>query len=831
MSLRISILTFFLLISLVSFSQVKEINLLDWHFQKLNDSKSYRAVIPGSVYLDLLKNKLIDNPYFENNEHKLAWVENETWKYTTVFNLTDEDLKFKSKELVFEGVDTYADIYLNNRKMASVDNMFRKWTFNASQLIKSGENKLEVIIKPVSAEEKKLSQKISYTLPGGDRVFTRKAQYQFGWDWAPKFLAGGIYKPVCMRLINDVEIKDLQVIQKELDFKKAIIQIKTEFSDSIGTDYQLKVKVWDKAQKLERKVDLKDKETLSFVEIQMDNPQLWWCNGMGDPHLYQVDVVLLKNGKTISTKMTEIGLRKIELVQKADSSGSSFYFKINGKPVFAKGANWVPLSSFPSEIIAEDYKKYLQLVKNAHMNMLRVWGGGYYEDDEFYKLCNEMGIMVWQDFMFACAMYPGDNAFVSNVNSEIEQQIRRLRNNPCLVLWCGNNENDEGWKNWGWQREFNYSKEDSTEIYQNYKLLFEKEIPKLISTFDSGRAYHPSSPTTGWGRKESYLQGDVHYWGVWWGAEPFEEYRNKVGRFVSEYGFQAMPSLTCLRTMTNKELSFESVKNHQKHPKGFETMGEYMKQDYKIPSKFEDYVYVSQLLQARGMEIAIEAHRKAMPYCMGTLFWQLNDCWPSVSWSCIDYSQIPKASYYTVKKEFSTVSLICDTDKANFVISVVNDSIFDFNAGIIFALYEFNGNKLFEDSLTTTIKAQSAEDKVKLSLADLKQKSLNYQKSLIKVVLKQKSNVLSEKYFYFDRPMNLRLGKAEVSVQELPNHTILVKALQSLAKNIFLEAEGYVFDDNFFDLLPGETKKVKFSKTNNSKTSINVKILNEFYSY
>jgi len=242
MSLRISILTFFLLISLVSFSQVKEINLLDWHFQKLNDSKSYRAVIPGSVYLDLLKNKLIDNPYFENNEHKLAWVENETWKYTTVFNLTDEDLKFKRKELVFEGVDTYADIYLNNRKMASVDNMFRKWTFNASQLIKSGENKLEVIIKQVSAEEKKLSQKISYTLPGGDRVFTRKAQYQFGWDWAPKFLAGGIYKPVCMRLINDVEIKDLQVIQKELDFKKAIIQIKTEFSDSIGTDYQLKLK-------------------------------------------------------------------------------------------------------------------------------------------------------------------------------------------------------------------------------------------------------------------------------------------------------------------------------------------------------------------------------------------------------------------------------------------------------------------------------------------------------------------------------------------------------------------------------------------------------------
>ncbi|MFN3940327.1 MAG: glycoside hydrolase family 2 protein, partial [Chitinophagales bacterium] len=299
-------------------------------------------------------------------------------------------------------------------------------------------------------------------------------------------------------------------------------------------------------------------------------------------------------------------------------------------------------------------------VKNANMNMLRIWGGGIYEKDVFYNLCDSLGILVWQDFMFACAMYPGDSAFLSNVKKEITYQVKRLRNHPSIALWCGNNEIDEAWHNWGWQSQYHYNTTEQKEIWSWYENVFHHLIPEVLSQTDTSRNYWPSSPSIGWGHKESLTSGDVHYWGVWWGNQSFEYYNQKVGRFMSEYGFQGMPSYRSFKNFTPlPELRYNSptLKTHQKHPVGYETIFTYMQREYPVSDNLASSIYLSQLLQARGISIAMEAHRRNRPYCMGSLYWQMNDCWPVTSWSAIDYYGNRKALYYASKKTFAPLAL------------------------------------------------------------------------------------------------------------------------------------------------------------------------------
>ncbi|WP_321540068.1 hypothetical protein [Flavobacterium piscinae] len=367
--------------------------------------------------------------------------------------------------------------------------------------------------------------------------------------------------------------------------------------------------------------------------------------------------------------------------------------------------------------------------------MLRVWGGGVYFDDAFYEACDANGILVWQDFMFACSMYPGDEKFVENVKQEVIDNINRLQNHPSIAIWCGNNENDEGWHNWGWQKQFNYSKADSTQIWNEYKKVFHEMIPKTLDSLlpKEKNIYWSSSPSKGWGRKESLTQGDVHYWGVWWGKEPFEMYEKKVGRFVSEYGFQGMPSLETLqKVVAVEDLNFtsEAFKNHQKHPIGYETINEYMERDFVVPKDFEDYLYVSQLLQARGMKIAIEAHRRAKPYCMGTLFWQLNDCWPVTSWSSLDYYGNWKAFHYQAKKSYENLLISVQEENDSYKICIVNDDLQTISGNLEIQNIDFKGKLLFSKSLKIVVKPNSRGSyftllKTAISEVDLKKSLLN----------------------------------------------------------------------------------------------------------
>ena len=682
--------------------------LADWQFKSKGSTTWYKAQVPGTIHTDLLNNQLIPDPFYGTNEQHLQWISDSTWEYQTNITITEEQLQQEQIELVFEGIDTYAKILINNHEVLTADNMFRTWTIDVKPILKVGTNTILVILEPNEVRAKNLAKQLPYTLPGEDRVHIRKAQYHFGWDWGPKFVTCGIWKKVHLQFWSGNKLEHIQVKQLNLQKNTATISVDAQLANNEKTT--LLVSIWFDGKLVAEKKVINNASKASAL-FTLNKPNWWWCNGLGRANVYEARVSILANNKQQQELKTLFGLRSISLVQTPDSLGKSFFFKLNGFPVFAKGANVIPFDVFLTRVARERYETIIKQAAEANMNMIRVWGGGVYERDEFYDLCDKYGIMVWQDFMFACGMYPGDSAFLNNVSAEVTEQVIRLRNHPCIAVWCGNNENMEGWVNWGWQKQYGYTQKDSTQIAQHYDTLFHRIIPNLLSVYDHERAYHPSSPANGWGKAKSLTEGDIHYWGVWWGMQPFSAYQNKVGRFVSEYGFQSMANKTCMETVIPKNewsLSSSSCKNHQKHPTGYETISQYAQHYFTVPNALDSFTYVSQVTQAIGMETAINAHRSKKPYCMGSLYWQLNDCWPVTSWSTTDYSLQPKAAYYRIKKAFSPLTLISETDSTNIKIIAVSDLAFDTTVEIQVKEFDERGNQLAAYQLPFTFKANSA---------------------------------------------------------------------------------------------------------------------------
>lgn len=779
----------------------------NWTFNKQNDIVKYQATIPGTIHTDLFQNQLISDPFFGANEKELKWIENENWEYKTTFVLTKEELQNQNIDLQFEGLDTYASVYLNDILVLAANNMFRSWNISVKNKLKTGKNHLKVIFKSAVEVGKQEAQKLSYTLPGDEKVFTRKAQYHYGWDWGPCFVTAGIWKQVKLHFWNTATIQNVRFEQAGITEYDALLFFNITVNSQMEGDYVFVIN----GNKYKRK--LPKGATLIELPYTIENPKLWWCNGLGEAHLYDFDISIHKKRKEIDSNHLKIGLRTIELVQGEDEKGKSFYFKLNGIPVFMKGANYIPSDSFVTRVDAEKYKKVVENAKNAHMNMLRVWGGGIYENDAFYDECDKNGILVWQDFMFACAMYPGDTDFVQNVKQEVIDNVNCLQNHPSIALWCGNNEVDEGWHNWGWQKQYQYTKSDSTKVWNDYKTVFHEVIPKTLDSLVSKEknVYWSSSPSIGWGRKESLLKGDSHYWGVWWGMEPFEMYTKKVGRFMSEYGFQGMPSMETLQKVIRKEdLNFNSdaVKNHQKHPTGYETIKTYMERDFQVPDNFENYAYISQLLQAEGMKTAIEAHRRAKPYCMGTLYWQLNDCWPVTSWSSVDYYGNWKALHYQVKRSYKDVILSPIKEENAIKVYAVNDNLQDFEGDLNVQLLDFDGEIVWSATEKVTIASNTsailkAIKENEFSLYDLS-------KSVLKVIFTSDRNALESLYF-FEKSKHLKLTQPNIQIKRLTANSIEITT-DVLAKNVMLFSdEPTHFSDNYFDLLPSEKRLITFS--------------------
>lgn len=810
----------------------------NWTFKACEDQEWLPAQVPGCVHTDLLKLDKIPDPFYGTNEKEIQWIDKKDWEYRTVFDINEDLLSQEHLEIVFDGLDTYADVYVNDQHVLSADNMFRVWNVDVKSIVKASGNVLRIRFRSPIQEDLPKLEKLGYALPAsndqsdvgglGDKrvsIFARKAPYHYGWDWGPRFVTSGIWREARLEGWSEVKINDVFIRQNEVTASAAsltaIVEVETfnpiETIIRIGTDGQ----TWEQAASLQAGV-----QTIE-IPVSINEPKLWWSRGLGDPHMYSFVTEVLKGEQVLADSTVKTGLRSIRLVRDKDEAGASFYFELNGVAVFAKGANHIPNDSFITEITAERYRHEIVSAAESNMNMLRVWGGGIYEEDVFYELCDEYGLLVWQDFMFACSMYPGDEAFLNSVRHEAIDNVKRLRNHPSIVLWCGNNEIDSAWAHyiedggWGWKKDYNA--EQREKIWTDYEAIFHELLPEVVEAYAPGVDYWPSSPLVSLTGDEkqhanpSTSEGDIHYWGVWHSVEPFENYNVYVGRFMSEYGFQSFPEYKSVRKYAEEEdlaLESEVMLAHQKNGAGNRLIKQYMDMYMHEPKDFPSFLYMSQVLQAEAMKTAIEAHRRRKPYCMGTLYWQMNDCWPVASWAGMDYFGNWKALQYYAKRSFSDVLVSVDGTKEDRTdVYLISDQLQPVEGQLQVRLIGFDGTVYREEEHAVSLESNSGKQVLTLNNADWLQ-GHDPAATLLRLELKQKghADIVQEHYFAPSKDLGLKQAAIKVTEVQESDGSYLVLESDTLAKQVWIstEAEG-VFSDNFFDLIPGIPVKVKFT--------------------
>lgn len=813
--------------------------LRDWKFKACREKKWRSAVVPGCVHTDLLREGVIPDPFYGTNERDVQWIDKIDWEYETNFDISAEMLGFSSLELVFEGLDTYADVKINGKDLLSADNMFRAWRADVKSLVAERNNVLNIRFRSPVLEDLPKIERLGYNLPAtndqsehgglGEQkvsVFARKAPYHYGWDWGPRLVTSGIWREVRLEGWSGCRISDLYIEQISVCADEARLVIHAEIVSEQKCEG--KVRAAAAGHGWETEVSLLPGINDVQIPAVIEAPELWWSSGLGPAHLYTFAAELLIEDKVAADRSVRTGLRTIRLVRNKDEAGASFYFELNGVPVFAKGANHIPGHSFIPELSEEDYRNEIAAAAESHMNMLRVWGGGIYEQSIFYDLCDEQGILVWQDFMFGCSMYPGDDAFLDNVRLEAEENVRRLRNHPSIALWCGNNEIDIAWSHyhehggWGWKQ--GYDKEQQQFIWKSYESIFHEILPRTVASLQRDIGYWPSSPMispSGDPHQHSHplaAEGDIHYWGVWHSLEPFDYYNRNIGRFMSEYGFQSFPEYeSVMRFAEEGDLKLDSavMLAHQRSPDGNRLIKEYMDIYMGEPRDFPSFLYMSQVLQAEAMKTAIEAHRRSKPYCMGTLYWQMNDCWPGASWSGIDSYGNWKALQYVAKSSMASTILSIDrTEDGRLRVHAVTDALATLTGNLRVALHDFDGLLLKEADVPVILEGNTAAVVHSLDESLLLERADPGSVVLI-AELKQGETMVDRKLFYFVHMKELKLSAPVIRLSEAGGSggASYILETNKLAKQVRLIAteEGH-FSDNFFDLVPGIPKNVEFRR-------------------
>ncbi|MFH1118389.1 MAG: glycoside hydrolase family 2 protein [Bacteroidota bacterium] len=806
----------------------------NWQFRQLATMEWMPASIPGTIHTDLMAAGKIEDPYYRLNERKVQWIDKVNWEYRTSFKMTGKDLARQNIRLVFEGLDTWADVYLNGKLLLKADNMFVTWRVDAKPYLKTGENELRILFTSPVLKGMEKQEAFGFPLPASNdqseaggmganqvSIFSRKAGYHFGWDWGPRLVTSGIWRPVYLESWDNARIADLHIVQQRIDAKSAELTAEIELETQVAGDYFLSLLV-DGKQFTSAVFKSPSGVSTHKVNLNIPDPKVWWPNGLGEQPLYSITAELAFSGKPVSSKSTTIGLRTIKLVRKPDAKGGgeSFYFEVNDRPVFAKGANYIPNDVFLTRVKPETYEFIVKSAADANMNMLRVWGGGVYESDLFYKLCDEYGIMVWQDFMFACSMYPGDNNYLNSIRVEAEDNVKRLRNHACIALWCGNNEMEVAWaqghedRGWGWKQAYNAKQRET--IWKAYDTIFHHILPAAVAQYTGNQPYWHSSPSAGMGKLSGYESnsGDMHYWGVWHGQQPFSDFRKYKARFMSEYGFQSFPEFNSVKKYTlpaDRNIESEVMASHQRSGIGNLRIKQYMEQDYQIPDDFEQLIYVGQLLQADAIKMALKTHRSDMPYCMGSLYWQINDCWPVASWSGIDYYGKWKALHYFAKEACKNQIINVVIENGKLLIYGVSDLSQKTNAVVRLNLADFSGLSLWNRPVKVTLPANNSTLVYSL---DLKELPLSYREKevFLTATLAIGTKELDQEFVYFAKPKDLKLPDPGIKTRISPKGDKLVIEItaQKLCKNLMLISDNtdVLFSDNFFDLQPGETRLV-----------------------
>lgn len=645
-----------------------------WQVRNASSEIWHPAQVPGNLHLDLMRAHVIDDPFYRLNERSVQWIDKENWMYETHLTPTATELQAENQEIVFKGLDTYADVYLNGQRLVAADNMHREWRCNVKGIMKEGSNRLEVYFhSPVRRNIPKFDALPYRHNTGPDQSwlggifdktispFARTASYEYGWDWGPRLVTFGIWRPVLLETWNGQKIANVWHRQLDVTAQRARLSTIVEVEASQDMPSAVVSVSANGRQLASRTASLKKGINKVILDYTMRKPRLWWTNGLGEAYLYNFKTTLTDgNGREVDAEHEDMGIRSLKLHNDKDKWGHNLYFELNGQPLYAKGSDMVPNDNFLSRCNDSVYHAVVRDAKAVNMNIIRVWGGGEYEDDAFYRECDKNGLLVWQDFMFACCTYPADSAFLASVKEEAVYQVRRLRNHPCLAVLVGNNECQDVWYGWGNKKKQLDEMGYGDEVGKMQHALFHELLPEVVKEYAPDITYRPSSPYAFETTPSDGVNGDDHYWGVWHGAEPFEAYYDHRVRFQSEYGFQSFPEYESVLQYApfgyDHNIYSEVMMEHQKAGTyANHRIEEYMHRYYHVPTDFKKFLYVSQLMQGDGVKMGMEAYRRDRPYCMGSIVWQLNDCWPVASWSSRDYYGRWKALHYFTKYAYDDI--------------------------------------------------------------------------------------------------------------------------------------------------------------------------------
>lgn len=764
-----------------------------------------KAAVPGTVHTDLLANGEIPDPFYRTNELDVQWVDSLQWLYRREFVVPVGVFRERRIRLIAEGLDTYARLFLNGKEIGETANMFIGHSFNVKQSLRAGDNVLEILFDSSTFRARQLERKYGRLQVALEphRVYARKAQYSFGWDWGPKLITSGIWRSISLEAYSHGKIRNPWVKVVSAGKETAVLEISAEIDPAQRKGkLALRIVVENGPTKIEHEGRL----TGAFVRVQMTVPRpcLWWPNGYGEPVVSLASISLLRDGLVVDSVSVSFGIRTVRLLQEKDKQGKSFVLEVNGIKIFCKGANWIPGDSFLPRIPEARYEKLLTLARDAHMNMIRVWGGGVYEQEIFYRLCDRLGLMVWQDFMFACGEYPQQGWFVANVKREAEQVVKRLRNHASIVLWCGNNECE--WlfcnKNLG-----------QTPDDMKGSKIFRDTLPASIRQYDGTRPYWRSSPF-GDGFPNDESSGNHHQWDVWSDWKDFKEYEKDHARFVTEFGFQApahrktFESVTLPSDRTPQSIVLE---HHNKQTEGTERLYRFQAAHYRPGTMFEDFIFKGQLVQAEALKCAVEHWRRRKFQTAGALFWQLNDCWPVSSWSVIDSALRPKAAWFYARRFFSPVLVSVRQEGSVIEVWGTNDLLRSVEATLEMSLRSLKGRTGWRKETYISLPPNSSTFIYSIKLADVK--PIDQTRQYFRVRLKVGRTIVSENRLFLAEPKHLCLPEAKLTtnISRQGGTAVITCSTNAFLKSVCLELDGNTApaEDNYFDLDAGESKDVR----------------------
>ncbi|MCW6026539.1 glycoside hydrolase family 2 protein [Stenotrophomonas sp. SRS1] len=797
------------------------------------------AQVPGAVHTDLLAQEQIPDPYVGAPEAGLQWIGLSDWEYRARFDVDAATLARAHAELAFEGLDTFATVTLNGQPLLQADNSHRTWRARVDGQLRPRGNELRIVLRSpirtllpvVQAMPHKIAG--NYPSPYGDEPkdamvgnFVRKPGYHFGWDWGPRYVTAGIWRPVKLESWDAQRLTALVVQTRSLDAAKADLEIAVEVESAVVGSASVQVDVLDpdgkRVARIDQKTMLKAGDNRIAVPVALQKPRRWWPAGQGEQARYTVRATLAPETAEATHIEQRTGLRTVELRREVDrNGGQGFAFVINGVPIFAKGANVIPFDMFPARVDAARIRRELTAARDANMNMLRNWGGGYYEDDAFFDIADELGLLVWQDFMFGGGMQPGyDPAFRASVVHEARDNVRRLRHHPSVVLWCGNNEEETAWKDWGHGRDLTAADPAfAAKVWQGYVDLFGNDLRQVVTEEGLGVPYWSSSPSNDLDEKANdSTRGDKHYWQVWGNpALPVTAYLRETPRFMSEYGLQAWPALRTLDGIipaAEQQVDSPTVRAHQKFMagEGNQRLLKYIEEEYGTPRDFPTFVYLSQVMQADGIQLAALHHRASRPYTMGSLYWQLNDVWPGASWSSIDYAGRWKALHFHAKRFFADHAVAALRDEGVTRVSLLNDRQQGLQATWRLRVIDLNGTQRSEQRHTVAVPPLSALEVGRFADADLL-KGADPTRTVAVVELFDGATRLSQQVVYFVPAKALALSPAKIDSELRTDGDGYLLTLRSptLVRALWIDFDGLdaALSDNALDLVPGETVTIR----------------------